>query len=681
MLRAKFFRQGSDSLRTAAFFFNKIKRAQVLDTDISSTVDNILQDEVNVVSYGVLGYLLLGVVRIYSKKVEYVLHDCEVLIKINKFVINTEDIALVETLRMSVTIPDRLELDAFELEDIPEDAVGGHIAAPEEITLKEVVSRTEGFGLLSHEKFEEFDVGESTCSFDHHIVENVRLYQLLMDIEVFPQKSPLGLMESRDICQSNIFSLNEPMNFDSSSLRAELEKESTDLSGQNKQIIEDWSVKHIVPCKDEIHEESSRISQEEPIDINMFSIREKEHVLPIETFNESHQVNTDQNSTKETSSSLCKMNQEIIGVHEARIFKESIEKPQNEKSYEKECVCHENSFVDHEIREEIIEGSVEKHDNKGNLMFQEQVSLEDERLSVIPPKSINPEASPQSKFQVDLVGRQKQGATTSESMFISTPAMRERPHFSRKRKVVFYDKRVVMSNEVLKESIRDASDLVSDRRKSHITVNTVRRESFIASLPNRFYEPLHPCSSKLQLLFSNKDMKIPDSLRIVETLENLDVSESQTVVSPDPIAGILPTPCQCPDVSESQASGSPEHIAASSPHENIEIEQSLERNEVLNLMDEEINSCVTETSELCGWSGRTRKVASYLHTSFLHRKEQRDEDVVNFSEVFGGQTRKESAKLFYEILVLKSTGYVDVEQKEAYGDIAIFQLPKLDLTF
>nr|KYP42590.1 hypothetical protein KK1_035997 [Cajanus cajan] len=31
--------------------------------------------------------------------------------------------------------------------------------------------------------------------------------------------------------------------------------------------------------------------------------------------------------------------------------------------------------------------------------------------------------------------------------------------------------------------------------------------------------------------------------------------------------------------------------------------------------------------------------------------------------------------------VLKSTGYVDVEQKEAYGDIAIFKLPKLDQTF
>lgn len=86
------------------------------------SADKILQDEMDVVSYRVLAYLLLGVVRIYSKKVEYLFDDCnEVLIKINKFVSTTKDNAQVETLRMSITIPDRLELDAFNL-DILEDA-------------------------------------------------------------------------------------------------------------------------------------------------------------------------------------------------------------------------------------------------------------------------------------------------------------------------------------------------------------------------------------------------------------------------------------------------------------------------------------------------------------------------------------------------------------------------------
>lgn len=73
------------------------------------------------VSYRVLGYLLLGIVRIYSRKVEYALDDCkEMLINVNKFVDNREDFAHVETLRMCVSIPERLQLDAFEL-DVLED--------------------------------------------------------------------------------------------------------------------------------------------------------------------------------------------------------------------------------------------------------------------------------------------------------------------------------------------------------------------------------------------------------------------------------------------------------------------------------------------------------------------------------------------------------------------------------
>lgn len=82
--------------------------------------DKILQDELNVVTYRVLAYLLLGVVRVYSKKVEYLFDDCnKVLVKINDFVVRTKYNAQVETLRApyySITLPERFELDAFDLE-------------------------------------------------------------------------------------------------------------------------------------------------------------------------------------------------------------------------------------------------------------------------------------------------------------------------------------------------------------------------------------------------------------------------------------------------------------------------------------------------------------------------------------------------------------------------------------
>ncbi|KAL5154115.1 Sister chromatid cohesion 1 protein 2 [Glycine soja] len=561
MSKANLSRLRSDPVRIAAFCFKNLKRTEVLDTDISSAVDKILQ-EMDVVSYRVLGYLLVGIIRIFSKKVEYVLEDCnEVLIKINKFVVNKEGIVRVETLRMPVTIPDRLELDVFELDEL-ENVDRGHTAPPEEITLrdKENVCKTEGFGLFSHEKhlcpphsspirllesllfdgirlFEEFDVAENTSSFDQDIVGNAFLSKLLnmMDIEVSPQNSP------------------------------------TDL------LLESWDK-----------------------------------------------------------------------------FQSSIS------------------------------------------AFQEKVPIEDERLSVIPPKSKNLDATPQSKFQG--VGRPKQDSATPESMHVSTPAVREQPPFSRKRRVGL-DRMIVLSNKAVIKNIKSAKDLVRfpfprESRRTLLNAHCVQRqrESPISSLPNRFYEPLLPCSSsELQLLFSKKKMKLPNSLKIVETPGNLDVPES-------PIAGTPLSPSQSSDsleieetrrvldVPESQASGFPKHKATDSQtpplsqHENIEIE-SLETNEVPNLMDEETNSRGTNESELlAGWSGRTREVASCLHQSFLHARKQR-EDTVNFSQVFGGRARKESALLFYEVLVLKTTGYVDVEQNKAYGDIAISRLPKLDQTF
>ncbi|KAL5171892.1 Sister chromatid cohesion protein SCC2 [Glycine soja] len=63
-------------------------------------------------------------------------------------------------------------------------------------------------------------------------------------------------------------------------------------------------------------------------------------------------------------------------------------------------------------------------------------------------------------------------------------------------------------------------------------------------------------------------------------------------------------------------------------------------------------------------------------------RKQREEDRINFHKFLeAGRAPKEPALLFYEVLVLKTTGYVDVEQNEAYGDIAISKLPKLDQTF
>jgi len=83
---------------------------------ILPSTEQILHHEMDAVSYRVLGYLLSGVVKIYSKKAEYLLDDCnKVLLGINKFVIKTKSNTPVEKLRMSFTMPDTFDLDAIDL--------------------------------------------------------------------------------------------------------------------------------------------------------------------------------------------------------------------------------------------------------------------------------------------------------------------------------------------------------------------------------------------------------------------------------------------------------------------------------------------------------------------------------------------------------------------------------------
>lgn len=89
--------------------------------------DKILVDVVPVLAYRILGYILLGIVRIYSKKVEYLFDDCQkMMIKIKDFSVRKQFNADMEAFTapcFSITLPKTFELDAFDLEAL-EDVSG-----------------------------------------------------------------------------------------------------------------------------------------------------------------------------------------------------------------------------------------------------------------------------------------------------------------------------------------------------------------------------------------------------------------------------------------------------------------------------------------------------------------------------------------------------------------------------
>ncbi|MQL92836.1 hypothetical protein Taro_025471, partial [Colocasia esculenta] len=103
----------------AAHLQHKLRKSHVAVTDISSTVDCIMFPEVPI-ALRLSGHLLLGVVRIYSKKVDYLYHDCNEVLSQMRTMFASVHVNLPEDADratfQAVTLPDTFELDALEFD-------------------------------------------------------------------------------------------------------------------------------------------------------------------------------------------------------------------------------------------------------------------------------------------------------------------------------------------------------------------------------------------------------------------------------------------------------------------------------------------------------------------------------------------------------------------------------------
>ncbi|XP_076892402.1 sister chromatid cohesion 1 protein 4-like isoform X2 [Bidens hawaiensis] len=140
----------------AAHLERKLRKNQVADTDIGVSVDSILFPEMPI-ALRLSSHLLLGVVRIYSKKVNYLFDDCsEALLKVKQAFRSTAvDLPPEESTAPyhSITLPETFDLDDFELpdSDLQGNYVDQHISSKDQITLQDtmegVIYSTSKFGL------------------------------------------------------------------------------------------------------------------------------------------------------------------------------------------------------------------------------------------------------------------------------------------------------------------------------------------------------------------------------------------------------------------------------------------------------------------------------------------------------------------------------------------------------
>ncbi|XP_076941714.1 sister chromatid cohesion 1 protein 3-like [Bidens hawaiensis] len=104
----------------AAHLQNQLKKKNYTEVNISSTAEQIMNPEVPI-ALRLSGFLLFGIVRIYSKKVEYLQQDCNALrIEISKVYANV-DINLSEDANKakyeSITLPDNFALDLITIDE------------------------------------------------------------------------------------------------------------------------------------------------------------------------------------------------------------------------------------------------------------------------------------------------------------------------------------------------------------------------------------------------------------------------------------------------------------------------------------------------------------------------------------------------------------------------------------
>ncbi|KAM0836522.1 hypothetical protein ACQ4PT_062280 [Festuca glaucescens] len=90
-----------------------------------------------------------------------------------------------------------------------------------------------------------------------------------------------------------------------------------------------------------------------------------------------------------------------------------------------------------------------------------------------------------------------------------------------------------------------------------------------------------------------------------------------------------------------------------------------------------ISSASTGTTGLGSMSTRTRAVAEYFRNKISSASSDDQRGKFCLNGILEGRTRKQAARMFFETLALKSYDYIDVEQEEAYSDISVSLRPSL----
>ncbi|XP_009774740.1 sister chromatid cohesion 1 protein 3 [Nicotiana sylvestris] len=632
-----------------AAHLQKLKKPHYISTHIPSTVERIMYPDVPI-ALRMSGHLLFGVVRIYSKQVEYFSDDCKNLQAVLFKAFTSSNVNLpadaTHAPYHSITLPETFELDALVFdEDLDlnrfEDT---HLKSYEEITLEDQILTRE----------------------DQYVA-------ILIDEDIAKSLSKSGAMPMEID--------SEPSNPEGTAAQS-LNSSPKIQSGLNRETVRNdipQDIPEIEIMRDAVHDHSFD-------HVPLWSDQGNDVMEPDKILEE--QIMRE----KETTSPIV----EEMGAPEG------------------------HSILSQQRQEPPSATSVEAHEF----------------------------ADPQMSF----------GHQSPDLALRSTPPPEMPKARGRKRKLLKYDKELVLSNKKMRRDLEDTSDLVRQKNNAPFSrldiwkqnnklrndgilfeplitglcddLCNIYKEDFIsakvktASPQDDYAEPSNNQSSpsgndlpvEIERLRDNQDFASTNLLSEILPSPNKSISsplmsmpstsrrddftpatttfgtessqmgrtmESEVLPTPDPAAftGYVGSDMETPSTWYGEELGVENTVLSDIPEfDNSAGDLSFleqDDNTPIGLRGAPSSSKQGGTPQFDTLSARTRAVAQYLKGQSPATPISEDTGDLSLNAILEGKKRTICARMFFETLVLENCGLVHANQNEPYGDITLKVTSKL----
>ncbi|KAL1314923.1 hypothetical protein HN51_041732 [Arachis hypogaea] len=666
----------------AAHLQHRLKKSHYTSTNIPSTIEHIM-DPGAPVALRLSGHLLLGIVRIYSKKVDYLVHDCSVVLtSLNKAFASIQ-LNLPEDARkapvQSITLPETFDLDAVNLDDEPDHnrIEDKHQKNQEDITIPDQMV------------MEQFIV----VSFD----EDIRMDS--SNTEVLPD-SGVGQMEEDIILQSPL----KNAGFQDGGPSIQRESPTTPHSaGDRPHNVQDPEVTRDVgpgdttspqaaqPTPEILRDANDARNVENPLvypnpedkdtvpsgDLDE-TMKEKDHIPEMMDVDpEGIPAPSEQHlgpQTPVTSHGDASDAQVFVGHSSPLVLRESPPIQQHPKRGRKRKQFFDDPIV---LTNRFMRGAL----NNPQDILKKRREAPSSALGTW--KLNNIQRKEQMFDQPLLTGICKDHIDISKREYICS-----KPHLvisEEDHEDVGIARTSSPTNQIPEEprpvtpvAVSIASPVL-DREIEHIRLNVA------ASPPHMV--PSHDVGVEINIEGEGEgsgNVGRDDMSSIsAQNLRSVSVSPERTNIA----TGSMDTPdlATSPAVPGSMMETPTTYVGESSRNLGLsDIHQLINSaaTEELSFLEMDNNSpaSLQSTSEGLNMSTRTRAVAEFFKSRIAPILEDPAEDL-SLNKILEGKTRRISACMFYSILVLKSYGHIDVHQEQPYGDISLNLTPSLNCQF